>query len=77
MTDWSFYAFETRLVSRAGRVAVLAGQAGAKDMAVRPYLTLPPGGPAPWAVGRAAMVPSVPHVDRGIGALVTEPDQFR
>jgi hypothetical protein len=50
MTVWSFYTFEARLVPRADRVAVLAGQAGAKDMAVRPYLPLPPGGPAPWAV---------------------------
>src|SRR5690348_1813456 len=50
MTVWSFYTFEARLVPRADRVAVLAGQAGAKAMAVRPYLPLPPGGPAPRAI---------------------------
>jgi hypothetical protein len=50
MTVWSVYTFEVRLVPRAGRVMMLAGQAGAKDTAVRPCLTLPPGGPAPWAV---------------------------
>jgi len=75
MTVWSFYTFETRLVPRAGRVAVLAGQAGAKDMAVRPHLTLPPGGPAPWAVRQWCL--QFPYVDRGIGAFVTESDQFR
>jgi hypothetical protein len=31
MTVWSVYTFETRLVPRAGRVVMLAGQAGAKQ----------------------------------------------
>jgi hypothetical protein len=54
MTVWSVYTFEARPVPRAGRMVMLAGQAGAKDTAVRPYLNLPPGGPHRGPSGNSA-----------------------